>query len=200
MAAPERSWLARVGWLLGEEILPLPLALYANHRYLAGPSPAGANVIPAGDWVISEADALLERSEGRLESLESKGPALVTVCAVVAAAIAVAIPLSWSNTTGFARTILIVAGVYSLISLYTPILLVGPVSRSTVTAATLRRADGHERPTLFLACEKARAAGDNDRSTQRLSNLQAASRNDARNAVFLFALWAVLILTGITKT
>lgn len=141
----------------------------------------------------------MERSEARLESLESKGPGLVTVCAVVVAAIAVAIPLSWSDTTGLAKTILVLAGVYSFMSLYTPILLVGPVSRSTVTAATLRRADKHKQPASFLATEKARAAADNDRSVQRLSNLQAASRNDARNATLLLALWLILLLLGVTK-
>jgi hypothetical protein len=79
MATAERSRLARVGWTLGEEILPLPLAIYANHRHLAGNSPGDANVIPAGDWVAAEADALLERSDARLESLESKGPGLATL-------------------------------------------------------------------------------------------------------------------------
>ena len=42
---------ARAGWLSGEQILPLFLAVYTNHRYLAGTAPAAASVIPAGDWV-----------------------------------------------------------------------------------------------------------------------------------------------------
>ena len=41
-----------------------------------------------------------------------------------------------------------------------------------------------------LARQCAQAAADNDRSTLRLSNLQAASRNDLAAATVLFIVWA----------
>jgi hypothetical protein len=40
----------------------------------------------------------------------------------------------------------------------------------------------------------AEAAAENDRSTQRLSNLQAASRNDLVAAPVLFIAWAGTLL------
>ncbi len=198
LATAERSWLNRAGWLVGEQIVSLPTALYANRRYLA--ESVSVDALPAGEWAVDESSALLDRSEDRLQSLEGKGAGLATVCGIVAAAIAVAISLDWTGTTVGGRVILVLAAAYSAMSLFTPIVLVGPVRRATVTTATLHRAATSEQPAAYLANEKAQAAANNDRANQRLSNLQAASRNDVRNAVLLFVVWALLILTGIAKT
>jgi hypothetical protein len=197
-AKTERGLLSRIGWRIGQQVLPLPVALYANLRYLRGTAPTEA-ALPAGEWVPEEGGGLLDRSEDRLQSLEGKGPGLATVCAIVAAAIAVAISLDWTGTTTVAKAILVAAGACSFMSLWAPIVLVGPVARATVTSATLREAEKQTEPTVFLANQKAQAAADNDRSTQRLSNLQAASRNDVRNAIILFGVWAILTLAGVAK-
>jgi hypothetical protein len=189
-------WLV---WRGGQYVLPLPLAWYANRKYLSGSAPEVPSRLPKGDWALAEQQRLLDRSEQRLQGIEGKGPGLATVCAVVAAAIAVAISLAWPDATTLGRLLLGAAAFYAAMSLAAPIRLVGPIERSTITIEFLttlvNRADGEE----VLARQSAQAASDNDRATVRLGNLLAASRNDVRVAVLLFAIWGCLALFGLTS-
>jgi hypothetical protein len=193
----ENSKLKRVGYRVLEHVAPLPYALYVNYHYSPERERIAAEPAPAGEWVSDEASALLERSEQRLQSIEGKGPGLATVCGIVAAAIGLAISLHWSESDTASRVVLVAAGVYSFMSLWTPIRLVGPVPRATVTGDTVRSAATEDQPRHYLATEKMRDAAENDRTTLRFSNQQAASRNDALNAAVLFAVWTILTLTGI---
>jgi hypothetical protein len=195
-AAVAKTAIVSMSRRLLQQVLPLVLALYTNHRYLRAEDNEAANALPEGGWANGEADGLLSRSEGRLETLESKGPGLATVCGIAAAAIGVAISLTWGEATTVAKVVLVVAGAYSLMSLYAPVTLVGPVRRVAVTQATVEDAAAESDPAGYLARWKARAATVNDLTTLRLSNLQAASRNDARNAIILFAVWAIVALVG----
>ncbi len=187
-------WLV---WRGGQYVLPLPLAWYANRKYLSGPAPELPSHLPKGMWALAEQQRLLDRSEQRLQGIEGKGPGLATVCAVVAAAIAVAISLAWTEATTVGRVLLGAAAFYAAMSLAAPIRLVGPIERSTITidflATLVHRADGEE----VLARQSAQAASDNDRATVRLGNLLAASRNDVRVAVVLFTAWGSLALFGL---
>jgi hypothetical protein len=119
---------------------------------------------------------------------------LATVCAVVAAAIGVAISLTWADAGSAQRLMLIASAAYAAMSLAAPIRLVGPIERSTVTVAQLADAAHDPVPESSLARQCAQAAADNDRSTLRLSNLQAASRNDLVAATALFIVWAATAL------
>lgn len=183
-------------WRAGPRLLALPLALYTNRRYLAGRAGAPPE-LPKNAWAFHQQQRLLERSESRLQSIESKGPGLATVCAIVAAGIGVAISLTWAGASAIQRGLLLGSSVYALMSLAAPIKLVGPIERSTVTAAQLEQIADDPEPEACLARQCAQAAADNDRSTQRLSNLQAASRNDLVAATALFITWAVIAVTGI---
>jgi hypothetical protein len=195
MPTPERGFCNRAFWRVTPLVLPLPLALYTNRRYLRG-RPNVPTLATHEEWTSQEADALLERSEQRLQSIESKGPGLATVCAIVAAPIVVAISLTWSDTTLGGKILLVFAAFYSLLSLWAPIQLVGPVSRGTITTDTLQEALEAEDSTEFLGQAKAQAAADNDRTTLRLSNLLAASRNDVAYAVLLLIAWSIVALLG----
>jgi hypothetical protein len=197
-AAPSR--IARIRhwatWRLGGRLLPLPLVLYTNRHYLAGKAPAPPDM-PDVEWSFSEQQRLLERSDARLQNLEAKGPGLATVCAVVAAANAVAISLTWEEAEWFARVLLATSAVYALMSLAAPIALVGPIDRSTITSEQLGELTQTPAPQSAVARQYAQAAADNDRSTLRLSNLQAASRSDLTLATLLFAMWMLVALLGI---
>jgi len=155
-----------VTWRAGARLLPLPLAVYTNHRFLAGPAPAPPE-LPESAWALTEQQRLLERSEQRLESIEGKGPGLATVGAVVAAAIGVAISLTWDDASTFERVLLATAAAYAVMSLAAPIKLVGPIERSTITIAQLAEVAANQRPEVSLARQCAQAAADNDRSTLR---------------------------------
>lgn len=179
-----------------QQVLPLALALYTNRRYLHDDIPEPPAALPDGAWANDEAGDLLARSEDRLETLESKGPGLATVCAIVAAAVVVAISLTWEEATTLAKVLLVGASAYTAMSLCAPVVLVGPVRRETVTRATVEEAATEDDPKGYLARRKARAAAVNDLATLRLSNLQAAARNDVRNAILLFIVWGLIALTG----
>jgi hypothetical protein len=179
-----------------QQVLPLVLALYTNFRYLRSEVPEAEDALPKGDWVNEEAGDLLARSEGRLETVESKGPGLATVCAIVAAAIGVAISLTWDESTMLGKVLLVVAGAYSVMSLYAPVALVGPVRRETITRATVEDAAKQPDPPGYLAGRKARGSAVNDQTTLRLSNLQAAARNDVLKAILMFTVWGIVALTG----
>jgi hypothetical protein len=192
--------LRRLGYALLERFFALPYALYVNQHYAPDDEKIASEAAPEGEWVTDEASALLERSEQRLQGIEAKGPGLATVCGIVAAAIGLAISLHWSESNDASKVVLVVAGAYSFMSLWAPIRLVGPVRRATVTSGTVRGAADEDKPQHYLATEKMRAAAENDRTTLRFSNQQAASRNDALNAALLFAAWAILTLSGIGNT
>jgi hypothetical protein len=200
MPEDKTAKLKSLGLAALEHVLPLPYALYVNRRYVPDSEPVTFTSAPVGDWVHDEASGLLERSEQRLQSVETKGTGLATVCGIVAAAIAAAISLHWEASTLGAQAVLVIAGAYSFMSLWAPIRLLGPVRRATITADQLRQAAEDGAPEAYLAAEKMRAAAENDRSTLRWSNQQAASRNDVLNAALLFAAWAILTLTGIGNT
>jgi hypothetical protein len=181
--------MIRLLWRVGQRVCPLPIALYVNHQITQDAPPPPPD-LPQTPWAFSEQQRLLERSEGRLESIEGKGPGLATVSAIVAAAIAVAISLTWADATSGQQIVLIASGVYSTMSLVAPIKLVGPIARSTVTVEQLTIAAGEGTPEASLAKVCSEAAADIDRSVLRLSNLQAASRNDLIAATVLFLVWA----------
>jgi hypothetical protein len=178
-------------------VLPLPVAWYVNRRYLSGPAEPVTVDLPVSQWALAEQQRLLDRSEQRLQGVEGKGPGLATVCAVVTAAIAVAISLAWSDATNLARLLLGAAAFYAAMSLAAPIKLVGPIERSTITLEYLATLADHTDGERHLARQSAQAAADNDRATLRLGNLLAASRNDVRIAVVLFTVWGVLALCGV---
>jgi len=182
-------------WQAGPRVLALPLALCTNRRFLAGRAAAPPD-LPETPWAIAEQQRLLERSEQRLQSIEAKGPGLATVCAVVAAGIGVAISLTWRDASTLGRVLLGVSAAYAVMSLAAPIKLVGPIERSTITVAQLAEIAAGPAPEASLARQCAQAAADNDRSTLRLSNLQAASRNDLVAATLLFVAWAISALLG----
>lgn len=196
----QRFKLRRFSFALLEHLVALPYALYVNQHYAPDDDVVAPEAAPDGEWVPDEAAALLDRSEQRLQSIEAKGPGLAAICGIVAAAIGLAISLQWSESNCASKVVLVVAAAYSFLSLWAPIRLVGPVRRATVTSGTVRGAAGEAKPQHYLATEKMRAAAENDRTTLRLSNQQAASRNDALNAALLFAVWAILTLTGIGNT
>jgi hypothetical protein len=196
-----RSWTARayaraVPWLLwraGPKLLPLPLALYVNSRWLRGPA-ATPPTLPSASWAFAEQQRLLERSEERLGSIESKGPGLAAAGAVVAGAVGVAISLTWKDAGTLERVVSIASAAYVAMSLAAPIALVGPIPRSTITSSQLETIAHDPEPEARVAECCAQAAADNDLTTQRLSNLQAASRNDLVIAASLFAVWAVIAI------
>lgn len=185
-------WLV---WRPGQYLFPLGLALYVNRKRL-GDRPSASADLPNTPWMPEEQRALLARSEQRLQSIEGKAPGLATVCAVVVAAVAVAISLTWKDASPLARVILVAAAIYALLSLYAPIRLVGPVRRSTITSEHLADAGAQIDGEETLGRLYAEAAAANDHETLRLSNLQAASRNDLAVATVMFVVWGVLAIAG----
>lgn len=182
-----------VFWRVGTRLSPLPVALYTNHRYLAGDPPVPPE-LPTTPWAIAEQQRLLERSEERLQSIEAKGPGLATVSAIVIAAIALAVSLEWESATTLQRVLLFGAGAYGAMSLVAPITLVGPIARSTVTIDQLATAADDPAPEASLARACSEAAAAIDRSVIRLGNLQAASRNDLAAAMVLLLAWIATVL------
>jgi hypothetical protein len=196
-SAPLGRGFVRLGrwivWRVGTRLLALPVALYANHRYLGGDPPVPPE-LPATPWAFAEQQRLLERSEERLQSIEAKGPGLATVSAIVIAAIALAVSLEWEAATTLQRLLLFSAGAYGAMSLVAPITLVGPIARSTVTIDQLITAADNTAPEASLARACSEAAADIDFSVIRLSNLQAASRNDLAAATVLLLVWIVTVV------
>lgn len=196
-----RSWTARaveraLPWLLWRacpKLVPLPLALYVNSRWLRGPAPTPPT-LPNSPWAFAEQQRLLERSEERLSNIESKGPGLAAAGAVVAGAVGVAISLTWKDAGTLERFVSMTSAAYVGMSLAAPIALVGPIPRSTITSSQLEVIARDQAPEARLAECCAQAAAENDLTTQRLSNLQAASRNDLVIAASLFAVWAVVAI------
>lgn len=198
-----RAWAARTSltagrwllWRVGTRVLPLPVALYVNLRLLRGPAGVPQS-LPSAAWVYAEQQRLLERSEQRLISIEGKGPGLAAAGAVVAGAVGVAISLTWKDAGTPERIVLIASAAYVAMSLAAPIALVGPIARSTITSQQLATIAQEQEPEARLGECCAQAAADNDLSTLRLSNLQAASRNDLVIAAVLFVVWAVIAVAS----
>jgi len=192
-----RSHVGRVArwliWRAGPRLLALLVALYVNQRFLRGPAPVPPD-LPDAAWSYAERQRLLERSEQRLQSIEGKGPGLATVCAIVAGAIGVAISLTWKDGSVVEKVLLVASAAYAVMSLAAPIKLVGPIERSTITSAELAAAAHDPQPEASVTRQAAQAAADNDRSTLRLGNLQAASRNDLFAATTLFVTWTIIAL------
>jgi hypothetical protein len=70
-------------------VIPTPTALYFNRHYMRGA--VTTHTLQSESWAQDEAKGLLARSEERLRGLESKGPGLVTVSAIVTAGVGAAI-------------------------------------------------------------------------------------------------------------
>jgi hypothetical protein len=194
----ERRWWPSLGWRLASRFFPLSLALYTNRRSLPLEEPSIPE-LPNVAWAHVEQENLLNRSEARLRGIESKGPGLATSSAIVIGVIALAISQTWSDSACVMRALLLIAVIYATASLVTPVWLVGPLARATVTEDSIVSAgDGASAPER-LARFKTEAAMVNARQAQRLANLQAASRNDLVNAIFVFAVWGVLTLLDVGK-
>lgn len=133
-----------------------------------------------------EASEVLARSEDTLTAVESKGQALTSITAMVAAPIGLAISLTWSDSTTLARCLLTAAAAYVLKSVRAPFTLAAPAQRALPPIAATTRL-----PDLQL-----RAATLNHRRAQHLTNLLVSSRRDLLKAILLFTTWAALALAG----
>ena len=190
-------WWRRWLWRVGNWVIPLPLAVYINRsqRYLGRP-PEAVPDLPDEDWVRRHQEGLLDHSEERLRGIEAKGPALATTSGIFAAGIGVAIAEAWPDQSTWGRLLLVGSAVYIALSLVTPIILVGPQRRATVTLGRLRDAVEERQGEAGLAHWMAEGAVQNDVLTLRLSNLQVASRNMLVVGTTLFLLWGLLTITG----
>jgi len=176
---------------LVELLMPLPLALYVNYRFV---SPEPAPPLPNEAIFHQELNDLLERSEERLRSIENKGPGLAAVCAVVAATVSLAIATNWDRGGTLLRVLLVLSAVYALMSLWAPFVVLGPVKRHTITLKELERVAAMDDPTLELAQLKGESAAANSAEALRLANLQSASRDSLRNASVALGAWLLLVL------
>ncbi len=102
--------------------------------------------------------------------------------------------MEWETATTLQRALLFAAGAYGAMSLVAPITLVGPIARSMVTIDQLVTATDDDAPEASLARACSEAAADIDFSVIRLSNLQAASRNDLAAATVLLLAWIATVL------
>jgi len=156
--------------------------------------------LPATAWAQRERHAMMVRSEERLRTIETKGPGLSAVTAVIGAAVLLAIGSGWQDSCLPAQLALGLAAFYSLLSLGLPLYLVGPQPRHTIHERELLAASASDDPEEELAKEAARAAAANDRRNLLLNNLQAAARREALYAVGLLLVWAVAVpVTGLLK-
>jgi len=171
-------------------VAPTTTAFYVNRRYVVDTPPPSR--LPDAPWAHAQAHALLARSEDRLRSVEAKGPGLATIAGIVAAGVLVALTTGWSRSDDFGRALLVVAAVFSIFSLITPLYLVGPQRRAQLWTADLEEAAGQKSPENLLARRAAEAAMVNSGRVIKLSNLQAAARNDLAWAVIALLLWVVL--------
>ena len=171
-------------------LLPYLTTRYFNHRRLSGELRTMA--LPDEPWARAEAKLLLQRSEDRMKSIESKGPGLATVAAVVGAGAVAAVAGGWDESTLVGRILLVAVAWYSAFSLLTPISLVGPQPRDTIDLAHLGVAARSSDPERYLAAREVEAAQRNVRRTQRLANLQDAARLELTAALACLLLWALL--------
>ncbi|MDA0161335.1 hypothetical protein OM076_13740 [Solirubrobacter ginsenosidimutans] len=177
-------------WEPLEYVFPTATNWYVNRFYLC--DELDVPNLPEAPWAQQEANALLTRSEDRLRSLESKGPGLVTVSAIIAAGIGAAIVEAGDDATLIGKALLGLALWYAAWSLAVPLYLVGPQKRSTIDVADLEFAAGLPSPTQHLAQVAVEAAQANTRRTQRIVNLQEAARNEVILALAVLLTWFLL--------
>ena len=177
-------------------ILPTPAIYYLNKKRVT--TPVEVPSMPETEWSQRERRSLLTTSEGRLRNIEGKGPGLATITAVIAAAVLLALGSGWDESDWVAKILLTLATLYTLLSLCTPIYLVGPLKRHTVHVADLKVAVQDAHPEEVLAARSADAAMQNDLQNLRLANHLDASRRELAYALVLVVLWALLVpVTGV---
>jgi hypothetical protein len=197
-----RGVSARVQSLLLSEwlwrLLPTPAIYYLNRTRITTPTQVPA--MPDEEWSQRERRSLLARSEERLRNIEAKGPGLAAVTAVIAAAVLLALT-GWGESEWPAKLLLVLASVYVTLSLCTPLYLVGPLTRHTVTVEDLELAVQDPRPEELLAAKSAEQAMQNDLQNLRLANHLDASRRELAYALVLVIVWALLVpVTGLLHT
>lgn len=181
---------------IAEWMLPTPSTFYFNA--VAMPPPPEPVELPDTDWARRESHALLDRSEDRRRTIETKGPGLATVSAILVAGVLVALSSGWERSTWPARLLLGGATFYAMVSLLVPIYLVGPLRRQTIRSVEIAEAADEDNPEAFLAHKARVGAAINDHDNLSLTNLQAAARREARFVWVLLISWALLVpLTGI---
>jgi hypothetical protein len=177
-------------------MLPTPSTFYFNAVVM--PPPPKPVDLPDADWTRRESHALLDRSEDRRRTIETKGPGLATVSAILVAGVLVALSSGWEQSTWPARLLLGGATFYALISLLVPIHLVGPLRRQAIRSVELTEAANQSNPETFLALKARAGAAINDHDNLVLTNLQGAARKEAWFVWALLVSWALLVpLTGI---
>lgn len=85
------------------------------------------------------------------------------------------------------------AAFYAALSLCTPLYLVGPLTRHTVTVEDLKDAAADPQPPELLATRSAEQAMQNDLQNLRLANHLDASRRELAYALALVIVWALLV-------
>lgn len=173
-------------------VLPTPAIFYLNRTRVTTPTDVPA--MPDEEWSRRERRSLLSRSEERLRNIEGKGPGLAAVTAVIAAAVLLALT-GWGESEWPAKVLLALAAFYVTLSLCTPLYLVGPLTRHTVTVEDLKDAAGDPRPQELLSARSAEQAMQNDLQNLRLANHLDASRRELTYALALVVLWALLVPT-----
>ncbi len=178
-------------------LLPSPAIVYLNRALVT--TPVEVPAMPKSEWSQRERRALLDRSEDRLRNIEGKGPGLAAITAVVAAAVLLALT-GWGESEWIARVLLVLATLYLALSLCTPLHLVGPVSRHTLTVEDLQEAAADPHPEESLAEKSADYAAMNDLQNTRLANHLDAARRELSYAMALVIVWAVLVpVTGVLR-
>jgi hypothetical protein len=176
-------------------LLPTPAIVYLNGALVT--TPAEVPAMPETKWSQRERRALLTRSEDRLRNIEGKGPGLAAVTAVVAAAVLLALT-GWGESELPARVLLVLATLYLALSLCTPLYLVGPLTRNTLTVEDLKDAVDDRRPDELLAKKSAAHAAKNDLQNIRLANHLDAARRELSYSLALVIMWALLVpVTGL---
>lgn len=171
-------------------VIPTLSTVYFNHHHLSGELHTVS--LPREQWAYDEQQRLLDRSEERLRGLETKGPGLATVGAIVAAGVVAAIVEGGGKATVAGKMLLAIGAWYGIWSLAVPIYLVGPQARSTIDVHQLIAAADSEHPADHVAREAQAAAQNNVRRTQRIGNLQDAARNELTAALAFLVAWLIL--------
>jgi hypothetical protein len=174
-------------------VLPTPAIFLLNRKRVTAPAKIGA--LPPSEWSRRERRKLLQASEARLQSIESKGPGVVTVTAVVAAGVLIALANGWNEAGLLGKLFLVLATFYSALSLLTPIYLVGPLKRHVVDVPELEQAAADADPDEWLATTSANEAMRNDLQNRRLANHLDAARREVAYALGLLLCWAVLAVS-----
>lgn len=178
-------------------MLPTPAIFYLNRKRVREAAPVPQ--LPATEWSRHERRSLLDRSEHRLQNIEGKGPGLAAVTAVVAAAVLLALS-GWGRSDGVAKALLVLATLYVALSLCTPLYLVGPLTRNTLTAEDLADVAENDSAEEFLAVKSADLAAANDLQNIRLANHLDASRRELAYALAIIIVWALLVpVSGVLR-